>query len=386
MYQETEDECLKQRESATRKMTILFVAPLLEPITGQSLASGVLLDWLRRSHNVTTVNITRQRLISGVDSFGRIKEVAMILLNVWRERKHADVIYLTISESVAGNIKDLLIYTILYNRLSRVVVHLHGGAGMKQIMSMRAGVLRFLNSFFWRRLGGVIVLGETHSSIFERIMRPDKIYMVPNFSEDYLFLDRREIERKFNNTHPFRVLFLSNFLPGKGHDDLLKAYMELSSELRESIAIDLAGGFEDSAGRAKLEQRLIGLGNVTYHGVVSGTKKRDLFAQAHLFCLPTYYAYEGQPISILEAYAAGCVVVTTAHSGIPDIFRDGINGYLVAERTPGAIAEIMKMGLRRPDEFASIGAANHDLATKRYRVSIFVKEVGRILERVCKNQ
>ena len=67
---------------------------------------------------------------------------------------------------------------------------------------------------------------------------------------------------------------------------------------------------------------------------MTGEKKRRLFAEAHVFCLPTYYSYyEGQPISILEAYASGCVVITTDHGGICDIFKDKINGFRVEKRS-----------------------------------------------------
>jgi glycosyltransferase involved in cell wall biosynthesis len=72
--------------------------------------------------------------------------------------------------------------------------------------------------------------------------------------------------------------------------------------------------------------KMIILGLNAYHGdssaciIVDGPGKKNLFSEAHIFCLPTYYPYEGQPIAILEAFASGCVVITTNHSGISDFF------------------------------------------------------------------
>ena len=64
-------------------------------------------------------------------------------------------------------------------------------------------------------------------------------------------------------------------------------------------------------------------------------------AEAHVFCLPTTYPYEGQPISILEAYAAGAIVITTDIGGIPDIFVDKKNGFLIEGGTQEALVNIL---------------------------------------------
>jgi len=53
----------------------------------------------------------------------------------------------------------------------------------------------------------------------------------------------------------------------------------------------------------------------------------------YIFCLPTYYPNEGQPISILEAMANGCAIVTTDHGGIKDVVTKE-NGIFVGKSNP----------------------------------------------------
>ena len=47
---------------------------------------------------------------------------------------------------------------------------------------------------------------------------------------------------------------------------------------------------------------------------------------------------EGMPVVVMEAMACGLPIIGTRHSGIPEIVRDGVNGLVVPERDPRALA------------------------------------------------
>jgi glycosyltransferase involved in cell wall biosynthesis len=67
---------------------------------------------------------------------------------------------------------------------------------------------------------------------------------------------------------------------------------------------------------------------VRFHGVLAQEQLPGLYLQNDVFILTS--DYEGLPLSLLEAMGHGCVpVVTDIPSGIPEVLRDGINGYLV---------------------------------------------------------
>ena len=118
-------------------MKILFIAPLPPPVTGQSLACKVLSDELIKNNTVDFVNLSKSGFKQGINSINRILEVLAIVLNVWRREKRADIIYFTISESIAGNIKDLVIYLVCFRRLNKMIVQMLGGAGMKSILEKK---------------------------------------------------------------------------------------------------------------------------------------------------------------------------------------------------------------------------------------------------------
>jgi glycosyltransferase involved in cell wall biosynthesis len=361
---------------------ILFVGPLPEPITGQSLACQVFLDALRRRHEVVVVDTNRKTFRRGA-SLRRIWEVFSFARQVQRKSRGCDAVYFTISQSVMGNLKDLAIYLACFRLLPRMAVHLHGGPGMRMLLSDRHPLLRRLNAFFLRRLGAVIVLGERHRSIFAGYVRAGKIHCVPNFAEDALFVMPDRTREKFSAAGPLRFLFLSNLNAGKGHTELLQAIALLPPTVRGAIAVDFAGGFESEADKATFLSDLRQVPEARYCGIVKGKDKQALFAAAHVFCLPTYYAYEGQPISILEAYASGCAVMTTDHSGIFDVFEPGVNGYVVEKRSPQSIATAIGMAVGNAVATRDMALANLAQAKDLYRVETYNANLCAIMDLVA---
>ena len=363
--------------------TILFIGPLPEPITGQSVACQVFFDALQQQYRVELINLSKAGFRQGVSSSARVLEVLNILWTVMRKRRGADVIYLTVSESIAGNLKDVLIYLICAGRLRRVVIHLHGGAGMSEIMRGRPPLLRWLNAMFLKRLGAVIVLGRTHTAIYRGVVPEASLHVVPNFAGDDLFTTGEHVQAKFLRPSPLRLLFLSNLLPGKGHDELLAAFLSLPEETRNGLELDFAGGFESERQKSDFQRRIDGVANVRYHGTVTGDRKKALFHRAHVFCLPTYYPYEGQPISILEAYASGCAVIATDHSGIGDVFRDGENGLQVEKRSAPDLRRAIAQALAAPEQLHRMARTNLETAIARYKTSDYRRALMNIVGRVA---
>lgn len=363
-------------------MRILFIGTLPEPVTGQSIACRVLLEGLRSEHDVEVVDLSKKDFRQGLSSTTRVVEVARILRHVWRTRNTADVTYLTVSQSLAGNLKDLCIYMLCYRQLDRLVIHLHGGEGMRRLMRDRP-LLRRINAHVLRRLGAIVVLGQSQARLYRGIVPDGRLHIVPNCAEDSYFTTPKRIEENFLEVTPLRVLFLSNLLPGKGHDELVQAYLALDERTRASVQIDVAGGFESDRQKEAFLRSVAGVDGIRYHGTVAGERKRSLLDRAHVLCLPTYYPYEGQPISILEAYASGCAVITTNHSGIRDVFRPEVNGFEVAKRSVADLRSAIERALAEPDCLRQMATHNLQTAVVNYRASEHIRALARILGSVA---
>jgi len=362
---------------------ILFIGPLPDPVTGQSLACKVFLEELRKNNVVEVINLSKRGFKQGFNSISRIVEIILIIIKIFIKKKHADVIYFTIAESFSGNLKDIIIYSICFKKLSKMVVHLHGGAGMRVIMTNQNSMIFHLNKFFISRIGAMVVLGQRHLDIFRKCLPCNKLFIVPNFAEEYLFSSTEEIQHKFENLKPLKILFLSNLIPGKGYVEIVEAFASLDENLRCKFAVDFAGGFESDTEKVLFLSKINKIPQIKYHGIVGGKEKKQLLNSAHLFFLPTYYPYEGQPISILEAYASGCVVVTTDHSGIFDIFESNVNGYQVQKESVEDIKNVLIQLAIQSDDLLDMAVSNYSLARKNYRVPSYCSRLLHTISKVA---
>lgn len=356
----------------------LLVVSLPPPMTGQSVISATVLDAVLALYRVSVVDTSKETFAAGFSSVARAGSVLSMIRDAYRKSKATDLAYLVLSQSVAGNLRDLLMITCVRSR--RIVVHLHGG-GIRKAVFDRNAFVRLANRLTFRRVDRVIVLSESLRHQFDGIVpHPRRIHVLPNFAEQGFFVDKRSIESKFTLDRK-RLVFLSNMIESKGYDDLVDAYLGLEPEQKLTCELFLAGAFLDRDREAEFRRRVGTEATIHYLGPLDGDERTRLLREAHVFVLPTYYPYEGQPVSILEAYAAGCVVVTTNHGGIADIFADPENGRFIPPRAPVALRGVLQeLLLGTPAAaLAAIAHRNHELARSRYSRDVFVRCLRSIL-------
>jgi glycosyltransferase involved in cell wall biosynthesis len=110
---------------------------------------------------------------------------------------------------------------------------------------------------------------------------------------------------------------------------------------------------------------------VQFVGRLNPPEVQELLEDSHLFILTS--AYEGLPLSLLEAMAAGCVPISYAvTSGIPEAVTDGENGRIVPMNDPDAMAEAISQLTADPVTRGVMAQAAHSTARKRYSVERMV--------------
>ncbi|MDW3208239.1 MAG: glycosyltransferase [Reichenbachiella sp.] len=92
---------------------------------------------------------------------------------------------------------------------------------------------------------------------------------------------------------------------------------------------------------------------VKFLGSVTSDEVVELFAKSDVFLHHSITAkngdQEGLPTVIGEAMSTGLIVLSTNHSGIPDLIRDGQDGFLVDEKDVDTYVERLKSALNLSD-------------------------------------
>lgn len=150
--------------------------------------------------------------------------------------------------------------------------------------------------------------------------------------------------------HPqvVRVLYLAHCMREKGLFDAIEGVVFANRMLAEGnspvrLKLFAAGVFVDSKEREEFDELLRDPERaraVEAGGFVSGEAKARAFREADLFCFPTYYLGENQPVNIIEALAHGLPVVTTRWRSLPEMLPAEYPG-LVPIRAPLAVGRAL---------------------------------------------
>ena len=110
----------------------------------------------------------------------------------------------------------------------------------------------------------------------------------------------------------------------------------------------------------------------------------DLYAQAHVVTLPSYYG-EGLPKTLIEAAACGRPIVTTDHPGCRDAIVDGETGVLVPVRDAQALADALQALLEDPERRQAMGRAGRALAEREFAIEKVVDAHLEIYRRLLRS-
>jgi D-inositol-3-phosphate glycosyltransferase len=172
--------------------------------------------------------------------------------------------------------------------------------------------------------------------------RPEKIGVVPcgvNL-ERFRPMDKARARQLLGfSPEEAIVLFVGRFAPLKGIERLLAAATRLEEPRR--LRLVLVGGNGDGTPESHQVRHLSEAyriqDSVTLAGRVAQGQLPPYYSAADVLVVPSYYESFG--LVALESLACGTPVVATDVGVMPSILREGVNGCVVSEGSPRALAQ-----------------------------------------------
>jgi glycosyltransferase involved in cell wall biosynthesis len=148
-----------------------------------------------------------------------------------------------------------------------------------------------------------------------------------------------------------RILFVGGDFARKGGPDLLAALRAVPE-----AELDIVTGGEIGQVPADVRCRV-------HRGLRPGDEALlDLYRRADVFALPSHG--DCLPQVLAEAAASGLPLVATAVGAIPEVVRDGRNGFLVPVGSPMDLRAVLRRLVDNPDLRRSMGEASLELARR----------------------
>ena len=357
------------------KISILLIGPFPEPLSGVSIANQVVNEVLSEDSQFevdlinTSYSIFDEEI--GKFSFKKAFFYLTLNLNIFKIFKHK-IIHITPGQTFYGILKYGFFIILGSVFRKELIIHVHGNYLGKEYQSLK-GFKRVLFYFLVSRFTKGIVLSNSLKHNLTPFLEDKNIFSLPNFAQDYLYAE----DKKLVNDE-LRIFYLSNLMKEKGIFCLLNALKNL--EKNNIIYKAKIAGNIDQKYSKEILNLFTELKNAEYIGVVNGDDKKNLLKWGNVFVLPTFYKMEGQPISILEAMATENLVVTTNHAGIPDIFKDKVNGYLVKKNSIKSIQDILTYIATNKSEIEKIAIYNKEYFLDNFTVNSFKKNLIKIIK------
>ena len=259
------------------------------------------------------------------------------------------------------------------------IIHCHfGPRGLRAAMLRDAGFFKgkIITTFYGQDVSEFI--RRRGNKCYQNLFRKGEVFLV--LSEDMrnelinlgcnankIFVQRLGLDCNrfsfrartlFDNTE-IRILSIGRFVEKKGFQYGIRAVAKLlrrGLDVRYNIIGDgpLRHEFETLIGNLNVDDR------VRLHGWKEQKDVIRMLDDSHIFLAPSVTSEkgdkEGTPTVLIEAMATGLPVVSTRHSGIPELVLDGISGFLAPERDSDALAGKMEILCKHPLLWTKMGA------------------------------
>lgn len=288
---------------------VLMVGQFPPPVTGEGKMNLQVQQMLQQAG--FSVAVLNSCIVDSVNDVGRLSVLKLfrtlkwLWSGLWRQGG-TDILYMTPGQTLFGLLRFLPLLWLGRLRAKKLLLHWHGYG----VLSAFTKYPRLAGFYLAPAVCNIVLTADLKTKLQRLGLDVSNVHVLGNFSEISPTFTNRETEPA-----RLKVVYLGGLMAEKGID----TFLQLASSSGQFELVVCGAG--DAAITAKV-QALAAAGALDYRGVIDGKAKQQLFSEADVFVLQTHHPTEGVPLTILEAMACGCAILTTAHNGIPETVGD----------------------------------------------------------------
>jgi glycosyltransferase involved in cell wall biosynthesis len=306
--------------------------------------------------------------------------VALWKLMVLMRREKQDIIHTHTAK--AGTLGRIAALIALFGRRKRLYHTFHGHIFHSYFSPLKTKVFMVIERLLGRYSDRLIAVSENTKQelVAYKIAPEPKISVIPlgldldPFAACERFRGELRKELGFDED-TILIGLVARLVPVKGICYFLEA-VQCIAERNPRVRVVIVG---DGELRQDLESQAQALG-LTEVARFIGYRKDLARIYADLDIVALSSLNEGLPVSIIEAMSSGCVVVSTAVGGVPNLITEGETGFLAPPRNSVAYAQALQKALDAPECWAEIGKRARASALSRFHISRLVADIENLYD------
>lgn len=287
---------------------------------------------------------------------------------IYKSAKKSDFIYLHYPNILA-------IFALLFIKNKRIIIHWHSDIIKQKIFYW---FIRWIEIIALKKSSLIVVSSQNYLKSSRSLKNFQNKTSIVNFGitdpyKNNIFSEKRlpKINKKIN------ILNVGRLVNYKGQKHLINA-MNYLDRKKYNLTIVGKGPLNESLTRLSQNKNL--KKNVKILTNISNRKKKNLFENCHIFCLPSISRAEAFGLVLLEALSYGIPIITfkMASSGTNFINIDNVTGLMVDNIDSRELAKKIDVLSSNPKKYKKFSINSRNRYLKIFSEDKFIYEMDKL--------
>lgn len=347
-YEALYDELLSRKTGSVRRASltnaqvgqvrVALVGPSLNYVGGQSVQLDLLLrNWATQTEvNATFIPVDPSfpaglRWVNRIPGLRTIVRTPFYIAGLWRGLRDVDVAHIFSASYSSFLVAPMPAWLVASLRGKKTLIHYHSGEARDHLQ--KSWIARAV----LKRADSIITPSGYLVDVFRAFgLRAEAIANVVDVSQ-FQFRERSPLRPHLVCTRGFHPYYCV--------DVVVQAFASVQREFPDAVL--------DLVGRGPLETQIrelvssLGLENVNFCGVASRSEIHEYYDRANIFINAS--RLDNMPVSVIEAFASGTPVISTAPEGMLYLVEPEQTGLLSEPGDAESLAHNVIRVLRDPD-------------------------------------